>query len=160
SGQIDAGLSVAPSTDLINAIARGLELKIVASNGTLKPHRNNGNIIVRKSLAPASGYLDLKSLKAPIKAGAEAQGVLPHAIVLLEAEKAGFKIADVTMSFRGAPDINAAMQNGQLDIAALGEPLITMAEQQGIAVRWREMAEDFPDLPYSNLVFGPNLLST
>ena len=57
------------------------------------------------------------------------------------------------------PDKNAALQSKKLDIAASGEPLITIAEQQGIAVRWREMADDFPDLPYSTMVYGPNLLS-
>jgi NitT/TauT family transport system substrate-binding protein len=159
AGQIDAGLSVAPSAGLLNALARGLEVKVVASNGTIKPHRNIGNIIVRKNLAPASGFLDLKTLTPPIRAAATVEGILPHAIILLEAEKAGFKLSDVSMSFLGLPDMNAALQNNQLDIAASGEPLITIAEQQGIAARWREMADDFPDVPYSTMVYGPNLLT-
>src|SRR5262249_20630324 len=65
---------------------------------------------------------------------------------------------DVTMSFMGLPDMNAALQSKQVDIAASCEPLITIAEQQGIAARWREMADDFPDMPYSTVVYGPNLL--
>jgi NitT/TauT family transport system substrate-binding protein len=159
AGQIDAGLSVAPSAGLLNALGRGLEVKIVASNGTIKPHRNIGNIIVRKDLAPASGVLDLKTLTPPIRAAATVEGILPHAIVLLQAEKAGFRLADVNMSFLALPDMNAALQNKQLEIAASGEPLITIAEQQGIAVRWHEMADDFPDVPYSTMLYGPNLLS-
>jgi NitT/TauT family transport system substrate-binding protein len=158
-GQIDAALSVAPSAGLLNAVARGLEVKIVASNGTIIPHRNIGNIIVRKDLAPSSGFLDLKTLKPPIRAAATVEGILPHAILLLEAQKAGFAISDVSMSFLGLPDMNAALQSKQLDIAASGEPLITLAEQQGIAARWREMAEDFPNVPYSTMLYGPNLLT-
>jgi len=159
AGQIDAALSVAPSAALVNAVARGTALKIVASNGTIKPHRNIGNIMVRKDLAPAGGYLDLKTLKPPIRAGAAAEGSLAHAVVLLEAEKAGFRISDVSMAYLGQLELNAALQSGQLDLAASVEPLITIAEQQGVAVRWREMAEDFPDVPYSTVVYGPSLLS-
>jgi ABC-type nitrate/sulfonate/bicarbonate transport system substrate-binding protein len=144
---------------LLNAVARGLEVKIVASNGTIKQHRNIGNIIVRKDLAPANGFLDLKTLKPPIRAAATVEGILPHAVLLLEAEKAGFALTDVSMTFLGLPDMNAALQSKNLDIAASGEPLITLAEQQGIAVRWHEMADDFVDLPYSNFLYGPNLLS-
>ena len=160
AGQIDAGLSIAPSAGLLNALARGLEVKIVASNGTIKPHRNIGNIIIRKDLAPVSGYLDLSSLTPPIRAAATVEGILPHAIVLLEAEKAGFHLSDVNMSFLALPDMNAALQNRQIEIAASGEPLITIAEQQGIAVRWHEMADDFSDVPYSTMLYGPNLLNT
>jgi NitT/TauT family transport system substrate-binding protein len=159
AGQIDGALSVAPSAGLLNAVARGLEVKIVASNGTIKQHRNIGNIIVRKDLAPANGFLDLKTLKPPIRAAATVEGILPHAVLLLEAEKAGFALTDVSMTFLGLPDMNAALQSKNLDIAASGEPLITLAEQQGIAVRWHEMADDFVDLPYSNFLYGPNLLS-
>jgi NitT/TauT family transport system substrate-binding protein len=149
---------VAPSAGLLNAVSRGQTVKIVASNGTIKPHRNIGNIIVRKDLAPDSGVLDLKTLKKPIKAAATVAGTLPHAVVLLEAEKAGFALTDVSMNFMGLPDMNAALQNKQVDIAASGEPLITIAEQQGVAARWREMADDFLNVPYSTVMFGPNLL--
>lgn len=159
TGQIDAGLSVAPSAALVNAVGRGMEVKIVASNGTIKAHRNIGNIIVRKDLAPTSGALDLKTLAKPIKAVATVEASLPHAIVLLEAEKAGLAATDVNMSFMGLPEMNAALQAKQVDIAASYEPLITIAEQQGIAVRWRETAVDFPDVPFSTVVYGPNLLT-
>jgi NitT/TauT family transport system substrate-binding protein len=158
-GQIDAAASISPSAGLVNAVSRGLGVRMVASNGTIEPHRNIANIIVRKDLAPASGYLDLATLKPPIRAAATVDGILPHAVLLLEAERAGFRLSDVSMTFLALPDINAALKGGQLDIAASGEPLITLAEQQGIAVRWKEMATDFPDMPYSNVLYGPTLLS-
>jgi len=62
------------------------------------------------------------------------------------------------MTFLGLPDINAALSSGALDIANSGEPLITIAVQQGIAARWKPMADLYPEMPYSNLLFGPNLL--
>ncbi len=158
NGQIDAGMSAAPSVALLSAVAQGQQVKIVASNGTLKAHRGFGSIVIRKDLAPPSGALDLKTLTPPIKAAATADGTLPHALILLEAEKAGLKSTDVAMTFMAMPDMAAALQATQVDLAVLDEPVVTLAEQQGIGVRWRDLAEDFPDLPYATVLFGPNLL--
>lgn len=158
AGQIDAAVSIAPSAGLVNAVARNVTLKVVADNGSIKPNRNIGNIVVRTSLAPASGYLDLATVPTPIRAAATGEGLLPHAILLLEAEKAGLKLSDVSMAFMGLPDVNAALQSGALDIAASGEPLITIGEQQGLLARWKPMADLYPDMPYSNMLYGPNLL--
>lgn len=36
----------------------------------------------------------MKLLTPPIRAAATVEGILPHAVVLLEAEKAGFKLTD------------------------------------------------------------------
>lgn len=158
TGQIDAGSSITLSAGLINAINRGLAVKVVADNGSLRPHRNIANIMVRKDLQAATSPVDLAKLARPIRAAATAEGLLPHAIILLQAEQAGLSITDVNMAFMGLPDMNAALKSGALDIAASGEPLITIAEQQGIATRWKEMAQLYPNMPYSNVLFGPNLL--
>jgi NitT/TauT family transport system substrate-binding protein len=158
TGQIDAGTSITPSAGLVNAVARNVPIKIVASNGTIKANRNIADIVVRKSLQPGNDPIDLKSLNRPIRAAAAAEGLVPHAILLREAEKAGLSFSDVNMTYLPLPDINVAMTNAQLDIAASGEPLITIGVQQGIYSRWKRMADLYPDMPYSNVVFGPNLL--
>jgi NitT/TauT family transport system substrate-binding protein len=62
------------------------------------------------------------------------------------------------MTFLPLPDINAAMSGSQLDVAASGEPLITIGVQQGLYSRWKRMADLYPEMPYSNLLYGPNLL--
>jgi NitT/TauT family transport system substrate-binding protein len=158
TGQIDAGSSITPSAGLVNAIMRDVPVKIVASNGTIKVHRNIADIVVRKALQPGPGLVDLKTLDKPIRAAATGEGLVPHAVLLLEAEKAGLSISDISMSYLPLPDINAAMGSANLDIAASGEPLITIGVQQGLYTRWKRMADLYPDMPYSNVVFGPNLL--
>lgn len=160
AGQIDAANSVTPSAGLLNAIARGLQLKIVASNGSIEPNRNIANIVVRKGLEqPDGSYVDLASLARPLKAAAAADGLLPHAVLLLEAEKAGLTISDVSMTFLGLPDINAALSTNSVDVAASGEPLITIGQQQGLLARWKPMADLYPNAPWSNLLYGPALLA-
>lgn len=157
NGQLDA-VSVAPSAGLANAIARGLPVKIVGSNGTIRKGRNIANIIVRRDLAPDGQIVDLSTLQRPIRAGATVEGILPHAVLLLSMERAGVPFDDVQMNFLPLPDINVALANGSLDLANSGEPLITVAEQQGIITRWREMADLYPNLPYGVLMYGVNLL--
>lgn len=94
ASQVDAANSINPSAGLINAIACGVTIKIVADNGSIKANRNIANILVRKSLAPAAGVLDLASLPRPIKAAAVAEGLVAHAIILREAERAGLQISE------------------------------------------------------------------
>ena len=89
---------------------------------------------------------------------AAAEGIAPHAILMLEAEKAGLPPSDVSMNFMGLPDMNVAFESKNLDFAASGEPLITIGVQQGLFVRWKPMADLYPNLPYANFMYGPNLL--
>jgi NitT/TauT family transport system substrate-binding protein len=158
TGQIDAGNSITPSAGLVNAVSRGVSIKIVASNGTIKPNRNIADIVVRTALQPGNEPVDLATLSKPIRAAAAAEGLVPHAILLREAEKGGLAFSDLNMNFLALPDINAAMSSGNLDVAASGEPLITIGVQQGFFKRWKRMADLYPDMPYSNLLYGPNLL--
>src|SRR5919198_859049 len=62
TGQIDAGTSITPSAGLVNAVARNVPIKIVASNGTIKPNRNIADIVVRKALQQGNDPIDLKTL--------------------------------------------------------------------------------------------------
>jgi NitT/TauT family transport system substrate-binding protein len=158
AGQIDGGISISPSAGLINAIASGLDVKIAASNGTAILNRNTGVLIVRKDLAPASGFLDLSTLKTPVRAAATGPGLLPEAVVLLALEKAGIKPSDVRMTYLGLPDMNIAMKNGAIDIAGGGDPLVAIGVNQGILARHRQMAELHPNIPFANFMLGPNLL--
>jgi NitT/TauT family transport system substrate-binding protein len=158
SGQIDAANSVTPSAGLINAVARDLPVRIVADDGTIKKDRNIANILIRKQLQPNAGqYVNLASLSKPIKAAATASDLVPDAILKLQLQQAGVSAADVQFNYLGLPDINVSLKNGNIDVAASGEPLITIAVQQDLATRWKPMADIAPNMPYSNLLFGPNL---
>lgn len=158
SGQIDVGISIAPSAGLVNAIQRNVPLKAVASNGTIVENGNIANIVLRKGLPNAGPSFNLATLPKPVRAAVTAPGILPDAVLRLELEKAGFAESDIHMVYLGLPDMNAAFKSGNIDVAASGEPLITIGEQQGVLARWKPMASDFPGLPYSLVVYGTNLL--
>jgi NitT/TauT family transport system substrate-binding protein len=159
SSQLDAAVGFSPSAGLLNAIARNVSTKIVASNGSLRPNRNLGGFVVRKDLEQPSGYVELVSLPRPVRAATGAGGLLPHALLLLEAERAGLGEADLDVTFvRSLPDVNAALRNNAVDLGTSGEPLITIGEQQGILARWKPLSDLYPDLPFSTLLYGPGLL--
>ena len=158
AGQIDAAASITPNAGLINAVARSLPVRIVADDGTIKKDRNIANIIVRKELQPNAGqFVDFASLKKPVKTASAAVDMVPDAILKQTLDKAGVKGSDAQYQYLGLPDINVGMKNGNIDVADSGEPLITIAVQQGIATRWKAMNDIYPNVPYSNLLFGPNL---
>jgi NitT/TauT family transport system substrate-binding protein len=158
TGQLDAAVNVAPNAGLVNAIARGLAVKIVADNGSIQARRNVGSFIIRKDLQTGSDFADLSTLTRPVHAAVAAEGILPHALVLLTLQKAGVPTSQVDMTFLGLPDMNVAFANSRLDFGASGEPLITIGEQQGQVARWKPMNDVFPGMLYSVMLYGPNLL--
>lgn len=160
TGQIDAAINVAPNAGLVNAMSRGLAVRIVADNGSIQARRNVGSFLIRKDLQPGSDFADLRTLKTPVHAAATGEGTLPHALVQLTLQKAGVPLNQIDMTFIGLPDMNVAFSNGRLDFGASGEPLLTIGEQQGQIARWKPMNDEFPGMLYSVMLFGPNLLST
>lgn len=158
AGQVDAAASITPNAGLVNAVARGLPVRIVADDGTIHPNRNIANILIRKELQPTEGqYVDLATLKKPIRTASAAVDMVPDAIVKQTLSKAGLRGNDVQYQYLGLPDINLGLKNGNIDLANSGEPLITIAVQQGLATRWKPMNDLYPNMPYSNILFGPNL---
>ena len=158
TGQLDAAVNVAPNAGLVNAIARGLAVKIVADNGSIQAGRNVGSFIIRKDLQTGTDFADLSRLDRPVRAAATAEGNLPHALVLLTLQQAGVPVDQVEMTFLGLPDMNVAFANRRLDFGASGEPLITIGEQTGQVARWKPMYDLFPGILYSAMLYGPNLL--
>jgi hypothetical protein len=114
----------------------------------------------RAAVAPTAGRAtrkaELATLPRPVRAATGAGGLLPHALLLIEAERAGLGEADLDVTFVGSlPDVNAALRNNAIDLGTSGEPLITLGEQQGILARWRLLSDLYPDLPFSTCSTAP-----
>lgn len=158
TGQLDAGGSAAASAGLVNAIARGVRVRIVASTGTALPDRNTGGIVFSKLLAEG-GVRTLGDLAGRrVRAAVTAEGSVQHATLMIAADEAGLPRSNLDVTFMGLPDMNVALANGALDVASHGEPLLTVGEQQGLLVRWKGLGEILPDLATSALLYGTNLL--
>lgn len=137
SGQIDfASVGAAPA--FWNAVALGLPIEIVAPG-----HAEGAPVATPLMISKAdcdSGAIttvaDLKGKSVAINARGATEYWLAQALAT-----GGLTLDDVDLQTIPFPDAVAALAGGAIDAAMIGEPLATLAEQQGTAVR---LAADFP----------------
>jgi NitT/TauT family transport system substrate-binding protein len=133
NGQLEVGAG-SPSAGLYNAIARGLDMKIVADKGSTPPGYGYQPLLVRKDLIDSGRYKTLKDLKG-MKIAGSAVGSASTSTLNEALKKAGLKYEDVERVFLGFPQHVMALQNKAVDAAMTTEPSATRAVQSGAAVR-------------------------
>lgn len=133
-GELEVGGGVI-STGLLNAIDRGVAMKIVATKGSSTKGFEFSRITVRKDLIDSGQVKTDKDAKGKkiavpsLKSGAEAQ-------VHYFLKKAGLTLNDVELVAMGFPDMLAAYSNKAIDMAVQTEPTLNAAVERGLAVRW------------------------
>jgi NitT/TauT family transport system substrate-binding protein len=139
SGTIEIGTGgVGPA--LMNAIGRGLDIRIVAPLHTERPPVATP-LVVRKDLwdsGQVRSVADLRGRRVSLNSKASATEYWLHASLAT----GGLTPNDVDVQVLSFPDAVVAMTNGALDAALVGEPVATLAERNGTIVR---LAEDFVD---------------
>jgi NitT/TauT family transport system substrate-binding protein len=133
NGQLEVGAG-SPSAGLYNAVARGIEIKIVADKGSTPPGYGYQPLLVRKDLVDSGRYKSLKDLKG-MKIAGSATGSASTSTLNEALKKAGLKYGDVDRVFLGFPQHVMALQNKAVDAAMTTEPSATRAVQSGAAVR-------------------------
>ncbi|MFN8525720.1 MAG: ABC transporter substrate-binding protein [Chloroflexota bacterium] len=123
---------------LMNAINRGLEVKLVAPLHSEKPPVATP-LCVAKSLwekGTVKKVADLKGKKVAINSkGSATEYWLAAAL-----EKGGLGLRDIELQTMPFPDAVTAMENGALEASMLSEPVATLGERKGSTVR---LSEDF-----------------
>src|SRR5579884_256619 len=151
TGQIDVG-GGSPSVGLFNAMARGVDVKMVADRASSGPGHNSWQLFVRKELldnGTIKTYADLRGRKIAVAAkGTTADVMLGRAL-----EQAGLTLADVDQTEMPYPDMAAAMATGAIDAAIAPEPFVTMAVQRGGAEKWKGSQELVPNQVASTLMY-------
>lgn len=142
AGQLDVG-GGAPSAGLYNAVARGINIKIVADKGSSPPGYGYNPLLVRKDLVDSGKFKSFKDLKG-LKVAGVAKGTSPDSILNEALKKGGLKFGDVEMVYMGFPQHVLALQNNAVDAAVTTEPSATRAIQSGAAVRYPN-DEIYPD---------------
>jgi len=137
NGDFDIGVGGAGPA-YFNAVERGLDLKIIAPLHFEREPQATPLMVSKERFD--SGELtsveDLEGLKVSVNARGATEYWLDTAL-----QTDGLTIEDVDLQQLPFPDVPAALDSGALDAAMLGEPVATLAEQQGIAVR---LDVDFP----------------
>jgi NitT/TauT family transport system substrate-binding protein len=150
SGQLDVG-GGSPSAGVVNAILGGSRIQIVADKGSFGKDFSYGTFLIRPDLkGRITHFEDLRGKRVAVAAA----GTTPHLMLARALGKAGLKLSDVHVSFMGHPDMVVALKTGAIDVAVQFEPQGTRAEQEGVAVAWKEGHEVWPNLQVAVVLFG------
>jgi NitT/TauT family transport system substrate-binding protein len=152
TGELDCGAG-GPSAGLYNAVARGIEVKVVADKATTAPGYGFNPLMIRKPLID-SGQVksprDLKGLTiANVTTGDSSEPTITAAL-----KKGGLTWNDVKHTHLSFPDQVVAMKNGSIDGSILTEPNATRAVEADIAVRFMPSDTFYPNQQIAALLYG------
>jgi len=155
-GQIDVGAG-ASSAGLYNAVARGIDVKIVADKGSTPSGYDYMPLIVRKDLADSGkvrSFADLKGLKI----AAAGPGSATNAKLNVALTKGGLTYKDTQNVNMSYPQQVAALTSKAIDASITTEPLASQAINSGIAVR---LSDDtlYPNQQVAVLLYGSDLIT-
>src|SRR5947209_3071237 len=143
SGELDVGGGTV-SAGLYNAVARGIDLKVVADQASMKPGYGYSSLLVRKDHVDSGRYrsfADLKGMKVAIAApGTGTASALNEAL-----KKGGLTYNDVEVVYIGFPEHLAAYKNKAIDASITNEPTMTRAIDYAVAVRIAGNDVIYPD---------------
>lgn len=113
---------------VFNAAQQGVKFKIVGPMHSEKPPVATKLVISAKRTGEIKSVADLKGKKVAINAtGAATEYWLDQAL-----QQNGLTMADVQLTTVAFRDVPAALENGSLDAAMLGEPLVTINVDKGV----------------------------
>lgn len=132
-GQLDVGGGTV-AVGLYNAMGRGINVKVVADKGSIKPGYAYSALMVRKDLVDSGRYKSYKDLKGmTVAVGMAGTGT---ASALNEAlKKGGLKYGDVKVVDLGFPQHLFAFTNKAIDASITNEPTVSRSVKDGVAVR-------------------------
>jgi NitT/TauT family transport system substrate-binding protein len=136
AGQIDVGAG-ASSAGIFNAVARGINIKVVADKGSTPPGYDYIPILVRKALVDSGKVKSFKDFKG-LKVAESAQGGSAGSKLNEALKKAGLSYKDVEHVYMGYPQHVPALINGSVDAAVTTEPSATQAIESGHAVKFSD----------------------
>ena len=160
SGQLDVAVG-AVRPGLFNAIARGIDIKIVATKGATSPDPNGpfpGGIwfVLGKEVAASGAIQDYPDLRGKTVAisirGSALEVILDRAL-----QRGGLTLDDIEIKLLGYADMLPALVNRQIDAALELEPFIALGSGQGILVPWKSAAEIHPGQQSGVILYGPSI---
>jgi NitT/TauT family transport system substrate-binding protein len=158
AGQIDAG-SGAIGAGLWNAVARGVDVKVVADGGHVEPGFPQQELVVRKSLLDTgrvSSAADIKGLTV----GMSVRGTSVEYAIVKMLEKNGLTMADINPVEMPPTEFAVAMMNGKVDAAFAIQPSLTTLLSQEIAAHLMYDWEATPDNQSLALLYSPQFAAS
>lgn len=123
---------------MLNAVARGIEFEIAAPLHTERPPLTSPLVVSKERFD--SGELTSVADLAGKVVSTNAKGAATEYWLWRALQQGGLDFADVEVLGVGFREVAPALASGTLDAGILGEPLATLAEDQGLVAR---LSEDF-----------------
>lgn len=158
SGELDVGAG-GPSAALYNAVARGIDIRVVADKASTPPGRPINFLLVRKDHVESGRFRTLADLKGMKIAGA-AQGASATTTLDKLLDRAGLTFADIERVFMSFPQQAIALQNKAVDAAMPTEPAVSEAVRSGAAVRIIGDDEIYPNHQIAVLFYSGHFIQT
>lgn len=158
TGQLDVGGGTV-SAGLYNAAARGINVRVVADKGSIRPGYGFSSLLVRKDLVESGRYKSLRDLKGmKVAIGASGTGT---ASALNEALKqGGLKYADVDVVDIAFPQHMPAYANKAIEASITNEPTTTRCVQGGVAVRIAGNDVIYPDQQTAVILYSDEFVKS
>lgn len=152
TGQVDVGAG-APSAGLYNALAAGINVKIVADKGSTPPGYGYAPILVRKALIDSGKVKTFRDFRG-LSVAEVAPGTASLPLLIAGLKRGGLTIKDVKEVFLSFPDHVAAFANGAIDASVTTEPQATQTIQAGTAVRFASSDSIYPNQQLSTILYS------
>jgi NitT/TauT family transport system substrate-binding protein len=156
TGQVDVGVG-AIAAGLYNAIARKIDIKVVADMGSDPPGYGFQQFLVRTDLVKSGRYKKVADLKGMTVAG-NTPGSTSSSLLNQLLKTGGLKFDDVNRVFMGYSEHIMALKNGAVDASLMPEPNASAAIALGAAVRIMGNDQYYPNQEVAVIAFGRNLL--
>lgn len=145
----------APS--LFNALAQGMDIKVVAAQGSVGTDHNGIPVLVRKDLFD-SGEVDTVAELRGRKVATNVLQAFGDYFWAKALAIEGLTLEDVEMVAMPFPEVPAAFENKAIDASIMPEPLAMKALGMGVATVLVTAEQAFPEVQVNDIFFGKNIL--
>jgi NitT/TauT family transport system substrate-binding protein len=151
-GDLDVGGGTV-SAGLYNAVSRGIELRIVADKGSIKPGYAYAGIVIRKDLIDSGRFKTLADL-AGLKIAVVGRGT-SNASALNEALKhGGLTWKDATPIELSFTQMVVGLRNKAIDGAMMNEPTISQVAAEGVGLKAADYNDFYPGQQTAVLIYS------
>lgn len=134
TGELDVAIG-SPSAGLYNAVASGMDFKVVADKGQVRPGHSFNALVVRKDLIDSGRVKSVRDLKG-MKVAGGAKGINLDYFLAKMLEQEGLGYDAIEMVSLAYPDAIKALAGKAIDAVIAPEPWGVRAEQQKVGVRF------------------------
>jgi NitT/TauT family transport system substrate-binding protein len=155
-GKIDVAAGLIP-VNVLNSMARGTDIKIVADRGYLDPKTCAADALVARRQLVEDGELEspaqMKGLRASVERSSAEEYLVEKLLGTVDLTLADLETVQIPI-----PSELEALGDGSVDIVPTSEPWVTRMSQAGFGVAWMPFQEVIPDFQYLVVYYGPSLM--